>query len=77
MQMTLLLVYLIFPVFITVQRTCIDNDYENGWAESDAKVGVWEYYEEGKLKLKVNYSEGILEYLAPDTNQYAIKGGEE
>ncbi len=50
------------------------KDYETGTLKDGYKEGIWEYYDNpSELSLKVNYDNGQLLYLIPDTSAYAIK----
>ncbi len=49
-------------------------NYEIGTLKDGYKEGIWEYYDiPGELSLKVNYDNGQLLYLIPDTSDYAIQ----
>ena len=55
------------------QKQEVDNGYEKGVLVDGYKEGIWEYYENNILKLKVDYTTGKLVYLATDTTSYAIE----
>ncbi len=63
-----------FSMFSYGQKTKhVNNSYEKGLIVDGYKKGIWEYYDNGILKLKVDYTTGKLIYLAKDTSKYAIK----
>lgn len=50
------------------------NDYETGALEDGYKVGVWEYKgRDGETELTIDYDNGSLLYLKPDTSEYLVK----
>lgn len=50
------------------------NDYETGKLEDGYKVGIWEYKgRDGETDLKIDYDNGALLYLKPDTSEYLVK----
>jgi len=50
------------------------HPYEKGVLDHGYKKGVWEYYDKtDELSLKINYDNGKLIYLIPDTSEYVIK----
>jgi len=55
------------------QKKEVDNGYEKGLLVDGYKDGIWEYYDDSLLKLKVDYTTGKLVYLAEDTSSYAIE----
>jgi len=55
------------------QKKEVDNGYEKGHLVDGYKEGIWEYYDNNVLKLKIDYTTGKLVYLAKDTLNYAIK----
>jgi len=63
-----------FSIFSYGQKTQqVNNGYEKGLIADGYKKGIWEYYDNGVLKLKVDYTAGKLTFLASDTSKYAIK----
>lgn len=67
------IILLVIPNQIAGQQQTVDNGYEKGLLVDGYKQGIWEYYDDGELKLKVNYNTSELVYLAQDTSQYAIQ----
>ncbi len=61
------------PTIIFGQETKVDHGYEKGTLVDGYKSGIWEYYDNGVLKLKIDYTTGKLVYLAEDTTKYAIE----
>ncbi len=50
------------------------TEYSSGYIKDGYNVGVWEYYDlPGELSISVNYDNGKLLYLIPDTSEYVIK----
>jgi len=69
-----LLIALNFPINSYGQNAeNIDRTYEKGKLVDGYKEGVWEYYDSGELKLKLDYTTGKLQYLAKDTSNFAIE----
>lgn len=73
MRFKYLLLFLIMPFFTYGQKKAVNNGYEKGLLLNGYKTGVWQYYENNRLIIKVDYSTGKLEYLAKDTSRYVIK----
>jgi TonB family protein len=69
----LLILLLNISTFSFGQKEEVDNGYEKGLLVDGYKEGVWEYYENNILKIKVDYTTGKLVYLAKDTVSYAIE----
>lgn len=54
------------------------NEYEKGSIFDGYKTGIWEYYDEpGEVALRVNYNNGEILFIKPDTSKYAIQFKEE
>lgn len=74
------LVLCIFSLFLmqcASQKPQTVNDYETGTLEDGYKVGVWEYKgRDGETELKIDYDNGALLYLKPDTSEYLVKVGD-
>ena len=71
MKIKLAILTLLFPLLFFGQ--IVDNGYEKGEFVDGYKDGIWEYYDNDILILKVDYTTGKLVYLANDTSNYAIK----
>ncbi len=70
------ILFVFIPLFFYGQKEIrVKKSYEKGWIANGYKKGVWEYYDAGVLKLKVDYSTGKLIYLAKDTTKYAVETG--
>ncbi len=68
-----LIMILSIPIIIFGQKVNVDNGYEKGILVDGYKEGIWEYYDNEVLKLKVDYTTGKLVYLVKDTSNYVIK----
>ena len=68
-----LFIILSIPLLSSGQSVNVDNGYEKGLLVDGYKEGIWEYYDNNVLKLKVDYTTGKLVYFADDTANYAIK----
>jgi TonB family protein len=56
------------------QTKKVKNDYESGRIKKGYKVGVWEYKgTEGDTELTIDYDQGTILYLQPDTSEYVIQ----
>ena len=56
------------------QEKLISTEYEKGYLKDGHKVSFWEYFDgKGNLVLKMNYDNGQILFLKPDTSEYAIK----
>jgi hypothetical protein len=64
----LFLLLLTLPTQIIGQQQTIDNGYEKGLLVDGYKQGVWEYYDNGELKLKVDYTDCCLK-CRPDKSR--------
>lgn len=73
--------FLLFTVFIIctlcnsvlAQTENVDTEYAKGQIIDGYKSGIWEFYSDDKsLELKINFDEGSLVYLKPDTSEYFI-----
>ena len=73
MKVELAILILILPILSLGQSVNVDNSYEKGLLVDGYKKGIWKYYENNVLILKVDYTTGKLVYLAKDTLNYAIK----
>jgi hypothetical protein len=50
------------------------NEYEKGKILDGYKTGIWEYYDKpGEVALSVDYDNGQILFLKPDTSKYAIQ----
>lgn len=74
------IIYLILTFTISIPTLLVgqkiehvNNNYEKGLIVDGYKKGIWEYFDSGVLKLKVNYTTGKFVYLAKDTSKYAIE----
>ena len=70
-------IFLCFILFLalsaTGQQVTVNNGYEKGVMDGIFKVGTWQYFDStGALDLEVNYDQGLMTYLRPDTTPYAI-----
>ena len=74
LKKTPLLVILISFCACVAQQKYISNEYQKGYLKEGHKVSFWEYYDyKGNLELKMNYENGQVLYLKPDTSEYVIK----
>ncbi len=73
MKFKYLFLILIMPFFTYGQKKAVNNGYEKGLLLNGYKTGVWQYYENNRLIIKVDYSTGKLIYLTKDTSRYVIK----
>lgn len=64
-----------FPLMAQIEK--IDDPYQKGVIIDGYLKGVWEYYEGKELAVKVDYDNGKLLYLKPDSSQYTVKVKEE
>ena len=72
-RFTLVLV-LFLPIAMQAQKVkYVDNAMEKGKAIDNHKTGIWEYYDDSVLVMKIDYTTGKLKYLRPDTTKYAVK----
>ncbi len=55
----------------------VDNGYEKGPVLEGRKVGIWEYYDNEVLALKIDYDNFAIDYFRYDTSAYAIQMGGE
>ena len=57
------------------QTKHISTEYEKGYVQDGHKVSFWEYYDndDGALSLKMNYDNGQILFLKPDTSDFVIK----
>lgn len=72
-RVVIISIYALVHVSTFAQTINIDNGYEKGASVDGYKAGVWEYFENDTLKLKLDYETGHVLYLAPDTSRYTIK----
>lgn len=70
---------LLFPAALTAQnRQKIYGPLERGEIESNIRVGIWEYRDEPtEIALKVDYNQGKVLYVKPDTSVSLVKSGNE
>lgn len=56
----------------TKSTTTVVPLFEKGETVNGKKVGVWEYYNAGKVELKVDYTTKAIVYQIPDSSNFAI-----
>lgn len=55
------------------QDQVVITPLERGQFRGDQRVGVWEYYDQPtKLSLRIDYTEGRLLFIAPDTTDFVV-----
>ena len=73
LNISIIIILLIFSMNIQGQKKIeVDNGYEKGTLVDGYKNGLWSYYDNDTLKIKIDYSTGKLIYLKKDTSEYAI-----
>jgi len=74
MKFFIIIAILVSPFISKAQKVkYVDNAMEKGKAIDNHKTGIWEYYDDSVLVMKIDYTTGKLKYLRPDTTKYAVK----
>jgi TonB family protein len=74
-SMRVLLLFLVLAScfrFGKAQAQAVNTKDERGILTAGKPTGVWEYYDNGKLGLVINYDSGRVRYVQPDTARYRI-----